>query len=492
MSSAPIMTPSVQTTGRNPRTGPVEERSRFSERAQALRPFYFNVVVWGERFRNHFLNWCLPTLLSPNNIPALLNRGNKFLICTTPEDWAAMEQASIFALLKTYVEPVLLEIPLPPPGRSGCQHMGIGHKLATDMMYSDRAYGVMMTPDFMLSDGSLSAIQRHAVEGKQVVLTAALRFGEEPLFENLAKMGIAEQDSRFGEQGRPLPITGRQLVAAGIRSFHSESLRYEWEAPYFTDFPVACWWRVPEEDGIVLHCLSWAALLFDYAALECHDTSTLDHWTIDGDYVWRNVHHSDRIHVCQDSDEIMIVSWAPLSDRALSLTPDRKKSWPVIGEWVKGAILRDAFLSPVYDPLKRSIFRLPVRWHARDLNEAWATTERRALRAIRRHLLDEELSFSANGGCLPGGSGSVSEVTPPRPRILKLGVWLRRKRVQCLGGLGVLLRVLRLTIEQSHYWRRMLEVILRAFKGDRTAWFRIVRRTKIFWDQLLGRPVDDW
>lgn len=480
MLSAPIMTPSVQAIGRNPRTGPVEERSRFSERAQALRPFYFNVVVWGERFRNHFLNWCLPTLLSPNNIPALLNKGNKFLICTTPEDWEAMEQTAIFDLLKKYVEPVLMEIPLPPPGRSGCQHMGIGHKLATEMTYRDRAYGVMLTPDCMLSDGSLSAIQRHAVEGKQVVLVAALRFGEESLFANLAKMGIAEHDSRFGEQGRPLMITGRQLVAAGIRSFHSESLRYEWEAPYFTDFPVACWWRVPKENGIVLHCLSWAALLFDYHALECHDTSTLDHWTIDGDYVWRNVQQrADRIHVCQDSDEIMIVSWAPLSDRALSLAPDRKKTWPVIGEWVKGAVLRNAFLSPVYDPLKRSIFPLPVRWHAGDLSAAWAETERRALRTIRRYLSDEELSLPAKG------------IGLPVCRLLNLGIRLRRKGLQCLGMLGVLLRVSRITIEQCRYWRRMLEVIRRASKGDREALARIRRRARMFRDLLLGRPVTE-
>lgn len=463
-----------------------ENHSAFIERAKALRPFYFNVVVWGERFRGYFLNFCLPTLLAPNNIPALVNRGkNKFLICTTRDDWAAMERTPIFDLLKTYAEPVLLEIPLPPPGWSGCQHMGIGHKLATEMMYRDKAYGVMMTPDFMLSDGSIAAVQRHAVEGKQVVLNAALRFGEEPLFEHLAKMGIVSLDSKFGEEGKTLPITGRQLVSAGIKSFHSETLRYEWEAPYFTDFPCACWWKVPGEDGIVIHSLSWGPLLIDYAAIEKHDTTVMDNWTIDGDYIFRNFKNWDRIHVVQDSDEIIQVSWAPLSDRRQSLEPDRKKTWPVIGEWTKGAILRDAFLGPVYDPLKRSIFRLPVRWHARDVNEVWTKTERRALCTIRQYLFDEELGL---GG---GGSRSVAEEIPPSLRLLNLGIWLRRRSVQYLGVLGALLRALSLTTEQCRYWRRMLEVILRASKGDRTALARIRRRARIFKDQLLGRPISE-
>jgi hypothetical protein len=162
----------------------------FAGRAKALRPFYFIVVFWGERFRNYFLNFCLPTLLAPGNIPSLLNRGNKFVICTTIEDWALIQNVPIFELLKAYIEPVLIEIPWPDPNRTGCEHMGVGHKPATQMAHRDEAYGVILTPDFMLSDGSVAALQRHAVEGKQVVLNVALRFGEEPLFYHLEQMKI--------------------------------------------------------------------------------------------------------------------------------------------------------------------------------------------------------------------------------------------------------------------------------------------------------------
>src|SRR5271156_2630308 len=100
----------------------------FRDKANALRPFYFIVVVWGERYTDFLCNFCIPALLSPNNIPALLNAGNKFLIATTDEDWARMQARPIFGLLKQYVEPVFIQIPPNTENVSHCVHMGVGHK----------------------------------------------------------------------------------------------------------------------------------------------------------------------------------------------------------------------------------------------------------------------------------------------------------------------------------------------------------------------------
>src|SRR5947199_10813307 len=93
-----------------------------------LRPFYFIVVFWGEQFRNCLVDFCLPTMLSPNNIPVLVGGlGHKFIFCTTSEDWRALYETRIFGLLREYVEPYHIEIPAAPAGRSGCEHMGVGH-----------------------------------------------------------------------------------------------------------------------------------------------------------------------------------------------------------------------------------------------------------------------------------------------------------------------------------------------------------------------------
>ncbi len=354
-----------------------------------LRPFHFNVVFWGDRFRRYLTDFCLPSLLSPNNIPCLGGgRRNRFIFCTTAEDQAALRRTPIFALLDRHIEPHFIEIPPAPPGLSGCEHMGVGHKLAAEMTHRERGYGVFLTPDLMMSDGSVTALERYARAGHRVVLSVALRFGEEPLFQNLTDMGIVREGESLSQAGRPLTVTGRQLVAAGIRSFHSETQRYDWESPSFTDFPAACWWRVPGEDGIVVHSLSWCPLLVDYAAVDRHDTSTFDTWTLDADYVYRNFGDVAGIHVVTDSDEVMLVSWAPLADRAQSLSRSHLKSLPGVGRWLKGAILRGVVTSGTFDSLKRRIFFLSVRWHSSDLTPVWVETERRVMRTLRQYVGD--------------------------------------------------------------------------------------------------------
>ena len=342
------------------------------------RPFYFIVVLWGERFRNYFLDFCLASLLSPGNIPALdQTRNSKFLIATRPDDWAALRGSAMFQLLERYVEPVYIEIPPCPPGHSGCQHMGIGHRIALEKAHRDKAYAVVVTPDCMLSDGSVARLQELAKGGTELVLAAALRFGEEPFLAHLRDMGVMPAESR-GEITTPLVITARQMVYAAVNGFHSETLTYEWDAPGLTAVIPAAWWRVPGEDGIVLHSLSWAQLLLDYASIGDHDTSTFAQWTLDGDYLFNNSKSIDRVHVVQDSDEIFLASWGPLADR-----PKAKTRFP-FDERLAGHFFKQNFYSGFFDPLKRKLFFLPVRWHSKPLNDAWGEVERHAMTELRR------------------------------------------------------------------------------------------------------------
>ena len=127
------------------------------------RPFYFILVLWGERFRNYFLDLCLPTLLSPRNLPSLATRPrSKFLFCTPPDDWAAISASPIFQLLARHVEPVYIEIPPCPPGVSGCVHMGIGHRRGCELAYEAKAYPFVLTPDSIFSDGTIARLQELA------------------------------------------------------------------------------------------------------------------------------------------------------------------------------------------------------------------------------------------------------------------------------------------------------------------------------------------
>lgn len=367
-----------------------------------VKPFYFIVVLWGERYLNYFLDYCVPSLLAPDNIPVLrTERRSKFLVVTVPEDWVIIESTPIFRKLKQHVDPVHIEIPPCPAGRSGCEHMSLGHKLACKMAYRDQALGLVLTPDSMVSNGTIARLQDLAREGVELVVAAALRFGEEPFFEHLTHMGAIPK-RRCRESAQPLIISGRQMAHAAVNAFHPETLSYEWNGPYLFPIVPAAWWRVPDEDGVVLHCLSWAPLLLDYSAVAHHDTSTLDHWTIDGDYLFRNLGNSKRVHVVQDSDEMFLASWTPLDENASVFQPVEFFRTPFgrrLHHLLRGLQFRVSFYSTVFDNFKRNIFFLPVRWHGRPINAKWSIVEKQAMRSIRKAVAPPAKGIAA----LPSG-----------------------------------------------------------------------------------------
>src|SRR5205814_8598725 len=107
----------------------------------------------------------------------------------------------------------------------------------------------------------------------------------------------------------------------------------------------------------------------------------------DGDYVYRNFGVDGKIHVVRDSDEVMLISWAPLSDREQRLEPtQREYTYRFIGEWIKGGVFNTALSNPIFDPLKKQIFPMPVYWHARDINRRkWNSVESKAISIIRKY-----------------------------------------------------------------------------------------------------------
>lgn len=427
-----------------------------------FRPFHFIVVVWGEKYFAELANFCIPSLLAPGNLPAL--RGNvrhKLVLVTTREDRDRLTQYPIMTRWLRYADIEWVEIGLPTLDESVYDHMNNGYKLGIQFAIDAKALGVLLTPDLLVSDGSLAAIEKRALAGARVVLTAALRYGAEPLFTKLGSMGLANRDSRLGEEGKPLSISGRELATAGVGALHSETLRFEWDATYFspsfTGLPGACWWRIPDEDAIIVYTSSWAPLLIDYGAVGQHDTSAMDRWSIDGDYVFRNFGNDDSIQVVQDSDEAMIVSWTPMDFLGISLKPNILQTIPRFGEFFKGSLLRDAFLGPRSDPLKRRIFFKPVFFHGHDRNEKWDEVEARATDILTRYLLQELKGWRWAGMRMLG--------TSYRIYALVVGRWANR--------------------------RRIVDMVFRGLKGEPAARNYLRHRIRLYFRQLIGKPVSD-
>lgn len=360
------------------------------EKNGSKRPIYFNVVFWGEQFRVYFVDYCLPSLLAPGNIPALEKNGqNKFIICTTRSDWEAIQCLPIFIVLKTYIDPYFIEIPLPKEGVSSCRHMGVGHKRATMLAFSDKAFFIALTPDLIISDNSIKKICKHIKRGTQVVLVAALRFCEENLFLEIEKGGYTKKNNKLSQSGRPLILSGREMVDMGLKSFHSETLRYNWDAPYFTNFPVACYWHLDHSNskGILLHSFSWAAFLLDYSTVKDHCTKTFDEWTFDGDYVYKNFGHCSRIHVVENSDEIMMISWSPWEYNRKSLKHNILYKIKPLSDIFKQIWVAMIFYDTIMDPLKKKLFFKPVFWHNNGLIEKFKDKENHVQKLIKSAIL---------------------------------------------------------------------------------------------------------
>jgi hypothetical protein len=432
------------------------------------RGFHFIVVLWGERFCDYFLEYCLPSMLSPNNIPALrTSEPSRFLIATRPEDWERMRSSAIFRRLEQYITPIYLEIPPCPPGRGGCEHMGHGHKLACEYAFQKKGYAVLVTPDSMLSDGTVARLQEHAQDGKKLVLAVALRFGEGPFLGNLKSAGLVPAESRR-DTGTPLIISGREMSRAAVKGLHGETLSYEWDAPYLVSIPAAAWWGVPGEDGMVIHSISWAPMLIDYAGVASHDTSTFDNWTLDGDYIHRNVNWREATYIVQDSDEIFIASWGPMNDG-----PATTGRWGLLKhaglrDLVHGAQIRRVYNSYFSDPMKRHLLFKTVRWHANPINSKWDPIECRAVATLRTYLTPPESVDAQEASTRPN----------LRMRGLKLllAFWL-----------GVFDPLWTLWVHRKSAAHRFAQIV----RGDRQAFDRVFWHVRATLCNLLNLPFHE-
>lgn len=382
-------------------------------------PFYFLVVFWGAKHRGYFVDYCLASMLAPGNIPALVDKaGSRFLICTTADDWRALQADPLFRRLAGLIAVELVEIDFPGPDENKMNVMSRGHKRLTEKAFSARAYGVNLNPDTLFCDGTIEQLQRLARAGKKLVFHAAVRFELEGVKAEMQAKGILKPGMR-------LAVRPRDGVDIALRHRHSELRACNFDAPFFWDFPVHTLLDVPGEHGIVIHCFSWAALLVSYGDVDDHDTSTFEDWTLDGDYIFRNFGDLDfdrDVHVVRDSDEIFVVSVTPRDEANVPDTPARIKSFRVIGEWFKGLLIDKVFLDDRIDPMKKLMFLEPVRMHSRDLSPAWRRAEERLHRILALNLSEPGvewggprikerlLAMRESYRPLPGSDGTATEV----------------------------------------------------------------------------------
>lgn len=321
--------------------------------------FNFIVTFWGERFRGYFCQFILSSLMAPGNIPSLANKqDSKFLIVTTKQDWEALQSEPIFKLMQQHIESIFFEMEMPKDNSKKMLIMSKGHKIASEYAYINKAIGVFVTPDLVVSNGAVARLQELISLGKSVVLSAAIRFQFEGSVAALKKAGHMIP-------GLPLTLSGRDMMRAVLPNLHSEVKRYIWDKPYYPlDAITSIWFQ--NKHNAVIHTFSWGPMAINYAAVNNHKTDTFDNWTLDGDYVFANCgdNINDDIYVVTDTDELAFASFTTEEDLHFDLKKDRLQKNFFISKLVKQTYLKIQYDSQTMDPLKRKLVKIPIFFHA--------------------------------------------------------------------------------------------------------------------------------
>lgn len=344
----------------------------------AVRPFIFMITFWGPSYRQYFVDRCLASLLAPGNFPQLhAQDGHRLLIATTADDWRAIAQLPIMQAIRQYVTPIHLEIESPgvtPAGsKAAILQQNRGQKLLLEAAYSYRSYGCMLWPDLIFSDGLCVALQRWAAEGQELVLFASLRHVQESVLDELSARGLLPHDARPSLTCKPLVIPPRVLADISVRHLHPEVLVYEFEDSRIPIVPAHVYARVPNDAGIVMHTFHGQQIMMDFATIEAHNTDCLSGALFEDVYVDENFAGCRKIHIVRDSDEFGGLSLTPAAVGSFSgrQVADRSKHRQVFAlSWRLRAALRYHTQENRFR-IRRDIFRLPILWHAGEIDTVW-------------------------------------------------------------------------------------------------------------------------
>ncbi len=329
-------------------------------------PFILTVTVWGRSYIEKFIRFALPTFLAPGNIPGLVKeRKAEFLIVTSPAGKMIIEELKIYSMLSAFLKVKFVILDFDDMAKSSDERssypngaannalgretsmslMSLGHRTACDYAASRNGFCVFLGPDFLLSDGSLTYLDRRAAAGIWAVLLPGFRLIEEEARKTIINYYIDTID-------HAIVIPPRRLVRMIFNHVHPEMKSYMVDSKDFSYCPNYVVWPLRSQDTLLVHAFHLHPLLVDVSRAE--NFSTLARDTIDGDFVGRIIEDWEEIEIVRDSDDATVVSLTPKlagPGIAAGAIPDPD----TVSRWAYG---------PVMTPLHRYCFTKIILLHA--------------------------------------------------------------------------------------------------------------------------------
>jgi hypothetical protein len=259
--------------------------------------------VWGERHTRDFLELCLPSLLAPGNLPGLSKLGRcTFVLLAPARDAGLVERNPLWALLgaccAVRIQPIDDLI-----SQSSSTVLTLAYTLAirgAGQRALDTCF-VLLVADYVIADGSLSAVVGRIVAGASGVLAGNFQVERE--------IALPSLQQRKDEAG-VLAIPSRSLVELSLQALHRTTLanvvnQRGWLEPNVNRL----FWRVGAR------CIVGRFFLMHMIAIRPETTEFVIAAASDYSFIPELCPSGDVVHIT-DSDDYFVIECQPRDDGA--------------------------------------------------------------------------------------------------------------------------------------------------------------------------------
>lgn len=281
--------------------------------------------IWGLRYVRQFLEFCLPTLLAPGNLPALAAElPCTFTVMTHVDDEAALRSNPAFRRLEQVcdVEIKLIDDLITDSNHTTTITLAFARAVRETGPAMVRTAFIFLVSDYIVADGSLAAVLARIKGGASGVLAGN--------FQVVAEDAIPMLRRRLDQGGLEITVKPRDLLKWTLAHLHPAT------AANIVNFGInhnehtnRLFWRVDENTLIgrffLMHMIGIRPEATDFVVGSSCDYSFIPEMC-----------PSNNVVVLTDSDEYLVVEMQPRHHEAkfLRLGPLQPKSLAVsLAEW---------------------------------------------------------------------------------------------------------------------------------------------------------------
>jgi len=322
--------------------------------------FYFVTVVWGVSYTDMFLNFCIPSLLSPCNLASFRDKsGAVYKIYTTPDDAERISVSPVFLKLSEIIPTELHYM-------DNSDFEGGGHecyKKAINAAVKDHAAFVQLAPDMIWADGIFVGVQEIVARGKKAIMISINYTAKETFAPEFVEHFYLENEIIA-------PISSRALVKLSLDHPTNRATTHFWDSKNFTSWPGWLFWAVKNE-GVLARRFHLHPLML------CPSKEFMEFLpSFDGSqYIPITYPNFDDIYIVEDSDEMFAIELCDAkvqSHPSFPYVPGNKSSCFNVAYW---AISWWNTYHSNTNTYHLKFFRYKIRMHYTDISPKWKKIE---------------------------------------------------------------------------------------------------------------------